>query len=187
MNKLNKSRARSARWRARISDAGFSTLEVVVSLVITSTVVLGSGAAMVTSARITVASQQEVRYWTAIEYQAETLVASETLAAASSSGSWGGTAKPSTTEGGTDCSGFEAANPELSILSMELTDVQMKECLNAVESGTLSQSQTLSGYGSDWQLTDAAAGRVMVIVDKARPKDGLTKDTVVVYLHDPSL
>jgi len=184
MNKLNKSRTRSARWRARISDAGFSTLEVVVSLVITSTVVLGSGAAMVTSARITVASQQEVRYWTAIEYQAETLVASETLAAASSSGSWGGTAKPSTTEGGTDCSGLNYDNPELSV---GLTDVQMKECLNAVESGTLSQSQTLSGYGSDWQLTDAAAGRVMVIVDKARPKDGLTKDTVVVYLHDPSL
>jgi len=180
MNKLNKSRTRSARWRARISDAGFSTLEVVVSLVITSTVVLGSGAAMVTSARITVASQQEVRYWTAIEYQAETLVASETLAAASASGPGQTPTSPTTTEGGTDCSGYDATSPTL---GTGLTDYQIKACYDGMQSNT----QTLSGYSSNWQLTDAAAGRVMVIVDKARPKDGLTKDTVIVYLHDPSL
>lgn len=161
-----------------MNDAGFSTLEVVVSLVITSAVVLGSGSAMVTSARITVASQQEVRYWTAIEYQAETLVASETLEAASAS--WAGTTTAVSDAGsGTDCSGYDSTNPELSVA---LTDYQIKTCYNGLQN----QSETMAGYSSDWQLTDAATGRVLVIVDKARPKDGLTKDTVVVYLHDPS-
>lgn len=167
------------RWRKRFGDAGFSTLEVVVSLVITSTVVLGSGAAMVTSARVTVASQREVRYWTAIEYQAETLAASETLAAASASSSG---VKTTTSESSVDCSAYDPAQ-DYATLSTSLTDYQIKACYDGLQS----QSQTISSTSSDWQLTDAATGRVLVIVDKIRPTDGLTKDTVVVYLYDSSL
>lgn len=171
---MGRSNRWSARWRSGLGDDGFTALEVVVSLVVTSVVVLGSGAAMVTSARIGVASQQEIRYWTAIEYQAETLAASETLAAASASTSGLKTDPP---EGSIDCSGYDATSPTL---STQLTDYQIKTCYN----GMGSQTQTLSNVSSDWQLTDATAGRVLVIVDKVRPTEGLTKDTVVVYLYD---
>jgi hypothetical protein len=159
-----------------LTAAGFSSLEVMVSLVIVSVGVLGSGAAMVTSARITVASQQEIRYWTAIEYQAETLVAAETLAAASASGAGSGSGSVSASEYKEACKGYDSKTIEK---SKGLTDEEIKWCYSNAPSG-------YDTYNSDLQLADAATGQVLLIVDKPYPKGDVTKDTVVVYLHGES-
>ena len=169
-------KARLGWLNAGRADAGFSSVEVMVSLVVVSAVVLGSGAAMVTSARIARASQQEVRYWTAIEYQAETLVASETLQAASSSNKAPKVGDTPYNKYDELCQGFDPGNRTLTV---QLTNPQLKECEKAYKNGWLSG-------GGDWQLDDPAAGRVLIITDKPNPKDGATKDTVVVYLHDSS-
>lgn len=68
-------------------EAGSSSLEVMVALILVSVVVLGGSAAVITASRVAETSQREVLYWTAIEYQAETLASSETLAAAGASSS----------------------------------------------------------------------------------------------------
>ena len=59
--------------RARtIGEKGVSAVEVIIGLLIFSTLILAASAATTTSSHVLQSSQRDTRYWAAVQFQAET-------------------------------------------------------------------------------------------------------------------